>query len=134
MKILMVPMSMNIGGAETHILELCRELRRMNHHVTLASFGGVYAEEAAQCGVVNVQLPLHTKKPGAVMEPYRGLEKLIRVGNFDLVHAHARIPAFIKSPHAAASTAMRAAIRNHVPGVPLPSMRLNSRSIKPSKV
>jgi len=95
MKILMVTMSMNIGGAETHILELCRELRRMNHHVTLASFGGVYAEEAAQCGVVNVQLPLHTKKPGAVLEAYRGLEKLIRVGNFDLVHAHARIPAFI---------------------------------------
>ena len=95
MKILMVTMSMNIGGAETHILELCRELRRMNHHVTLASFGGVYAEEAAQCGVVNVQLPLHTKKPGAVMEAYRGLEKLIQVGNFDLVHAHARIPAFI---------------------------------------
>ncbi|MBQ2724448.1 MAG: polysaccharide pyruvyl transferase CsaB [Clostridia bacterium] len=95
MKILMVTMSMNIGGAETHILELCRELRQMNHHVTLASFGGVYAEEAAQCGVVNVQLPLHTKKPGAVLEAYRGLEKLIRVGNFDLVHAHARIPAFI---------------------------------------
>lgn len=95
MKILMVTMSMNIGGAETHILELCRELRRMNHDVTLASFGGVYAEEAAACGVVNVQLPLHTKKPGAVMEAYRGLEKLIRVGNFDLVHAHARIPAFI---------------------------------------
>ena len=95
MKILMVTMSMNIGGAETHILELCRELRRMNHQVTLASFGGVYAEEAAQCGVVNVQLPLHTKKPGAVLEAYRGLEKLIRAGNFDLVHAHARIPAFI---------------------------------------
>ncbi len=95
MKILMVTMSMNIGGAETHILELCRELRQMNHHVTLASFGGIYAEEAAQFGVVNVQLPLHTKKPGAVLEAYRGLEKLIRVGNFDLVHAHARIPAFI---------------------------------------
>lgn len=95
MKILMVTMSMNIGGAETHILELCRELRRMNHDVTLASFGGVYAEEASRCGVVNVQLPLHTKKPGAVLEAYRGLEKLIRVGNFDLVHAHARIPAFI---------------------------------------
>lgn len=95
MKILMVTMAMNIGGAETHILELCRELRKLNHDVTLASFGGVYAEEAAACGVVNVQLPLHTKKPGAVLEAYRGLEKLIRVGNFDLVHAHARIPAFI---------------------------------------
>ena len=95
MKILMVTMSMNIGGAETHILELCRELRRLNHDITLASFGGVYADEAAQFGVRLVSLPLHTKKPAAVMEAYSGLEKLIREGDFDLVHAHARIPAFI---------------------------------------
>ena len=38
-------MAMNIGGAETHILELCRELNRIGHDVTLASFGGVYADE-----------------------------------------------------------------------------------------
>lgn len=95
MKILMVTMSMNIGGAETHILELCRELCRLNHDITLASFGGVYADEAAAFGVKLVRLPLHTKKPAAVLEAYRGLEKLIREGEFDLVHAHARIPAFI---------------------------------------
>ena len=29
MKILMVTMAMHIGGAETHILELCRALSRM---------------------------------------------------------------------------------------------------------
>ena len=95
MKILIVTMSMNIGGAETHILELCRELCASGDDVTLASFGGVYAEEAAASGVKCVTLPLHTKRPGAVLRSYCGLKRLILDGHFDLVHAHARIPAFI---------------------------------------
>ncbi len=95
MKILMVTMAMNIGGAETHILELCRELHRRGHDVTLASFGGVYAEELTALGVHHVTLPLHTKNPASVVASYNGLARLIRGGGFDLVHAHARIPAFI---------------------------------------
>ena len=66
MNILMVTMSMNIGGAETHILELCRELTAGGDSVTLASFGGVYADEAAAAGVRCVTLPLHTKHPVSV--------------------------------------------------------------------
>ena len=95
MNILMVTMSMNIGGAETHILELCRELTAGGDSVTLASFGGVYADEAAAAGVRCVTLPLHTKRPAEVLQSYRGLKSLIEEGNFDIVHAHARIPAFI---------------------------------------
>ena len=95
MKILMVTMSMNIGGAETHILELCRELISLGHKVTLASNGGVYADEAVSFGVEHVKLPLNTKKPAAVIKSYLGLKNLILEGKFDIVHAHARIPAFI---------------------------------------
>lgn len=88
-------MSMNIGGAETHILELCRELKSLGHDVTLASNGGVYADELVREGVKHVKLPLNTKSPKAVIAAYKGLKKLIETENFDLVHAHARIPAFI---------------------------------------
>lgn len=95
MKILMVTMAMNIGGAETHILELSRELASRGHDITLASFGGVYADMLEQCGVRIVKLPLHKKDPASVCESYRGLKKLILTENFDIVHAHARIPGFI---------------------------------------
>ncbi len=95
MKILMVTMSMNIGGAETHILELCRELVSRGEDVTLASFGGVYAEEAVHFGVKHVKMPLHTKNPVSVVRSYCGLRELILRERFDIVHAHARIPAFI---------------------------------------
>jgi L-malate glycosyltransferase len=95
MNILMVTMSMNIGGAETHILELSKELAERGHNITLASFGGVYADELQKLGVKCVTLPLHTKNPAHVMKSYMGLKKLICEGDFDIVHAHARIPGFI---------------------------------------
>ena len=67
MKILMVTMSMNIGGAETHILELCRELVRGGDSVTLASFCGVDAEgTAADKKIVNVKL--HPAGKGEIVE------------------------------------------------------------------
>ncbi len=95
MKILMVTMKMAIGGAETHILELCRELKAMGHDITLASHGGVYADALIAEGIAHVTLPLDSKSPVAVLTSLRGLERLISEGNFDLVHAHARIPAFL---------------------------------------
>lgn len=95
MKILMVTMKMDIGGAETHILELCRELMKMGHDITLASNGGVYADMLISEGVTHIKLPLDRKNPEAVAASMTGLARLIRNGGFDIVHAHARIPAFI---------------------------------------
>jgi len=99
MNILMVTMQMHIGGAETHILELCRELHRRGHHVTLVSNGGVYADMLAAEGIEQVILPFHTKTPAAVVKAMRGLEQCIRAGNrwgdYEILHAHARIPAWI---------------------------------------
>ncbi len=105
MNILMVTMQMDIGGAETHILELCRALARMGHHITLVSNGGVYAEMLSSDGVRHVTLPLHTKSPLSVLTAKAGLDKCIRegartqdgtfLGDYHIVHAHARIPAWI---------------------------------------
>ena len=95
MKIMMALAGLDIGGAETHILELCRELISLGHDVTLAGGGGVYADEAVSFGVRHVKLPLHTKEISAVLRSYYGLKKLITEEKFDIVHAHARIPAFI---------------------------------------
>jgi len=99
MNILMVTMQMDIGGAETHILELCRALHHRGHHITLVSNGGVYADMLTAEGITHVTLPLHTKSPAAVAKAWAGLNRCIREGcsrgDYDLVHAHARIPAWI---------------------------------------
>lgn len=94
-KILMTTMSLDIGGAETHITELCKALKKLGYDITVASGGGVYVPTLEAAGVKHVTLPLATKHPLKVLTAYRGLKKLIKTEDFDVVHAHARIPAFI---------------------------------------
>lgn len=97
MKILMVTMGLGIGGAETHILELTRELCRRGHEVYVASNGGVFVDTLVQSGAHHVNVPMHTKRPDAMLSARRTLSALIRRERFDVIHAHARIPGFIAS-------------------------------------
>lgn len=94
-KILMVTMGMDIGGAETHIIELSRELHSRGWDVIIASNGGVYVEEIEAFGMRHVQMPINDKKPAHMLKSYKSLKKLIKEEQPDIVHAHARIPAFI---------------------------------------
>lgn len=50
-KILMATMGLDIGGAETHIVELSKELRRRGYEVVIASNGGIYVDEAERAGI-----------------------------------------------------------------------------------
>jgi len=94
-KILMTLMGMEIGGAETHVLELSKTLQRMGLSVHVVSNGGVYVQELEECGVKHYQVPLHNKQFINMFSSYRALRQIIIENDFKLVHAHARIPAFI---------------------------------------
>jgi len=95
MKILMLTAAMDIGGAETHILELSCELAQRGHSVTVASNGGVYVEELENAGVRHVNVPLHTKDPRCMMKSKKILVRHMKDEGYDVVHAHARIPGFV---------------------------------------
>lgn len=95
MKLLMVLMGLEIGGAETHVVELAKELVRRGHTVHIASNGGVYEKEIAEAGIIHYTLPLHTKMPLSVSKAYSGLKKIIKNNNYDIIHAHARIPGLL---------------------------------------
>ena len=95
MKILMVTTGMDIGGAETHISALCSALKKRGICVFVASAGGVYVSELRKNGIAHVTLPLDRKTPASLFESLKGLDRLIRRENFDIVHAHARLPAFL---------------------------------------
>lgn len=95
MKILMVLMGLEIGGAETHVAELAIGLARRGHDVHVASNGGVYENEISKYNIKHHKLPLHTKNPVSMAKSYAGLKKIIRKNKFDIVHSHARIPGFI---------------------------------------
>ena len=95
MKVLMVTTGMNIGGAETHITELCRAFRKRGIFVAVASSGGIGVSALAANGIPHLTLPLDQKTPSALLASQKGLAEYIRLEKFDIVHAHARIPAFI---------------------------------------
>ena len=95
MKILMTLMGLEIGGAETHVVELSKSLAARGYDISVASRGGVYVSELERAGIRHYNLPLHTKNPAALIKSYFGLKRIIKRERFDIVHAHARIPAFV---------------------------------------
>ncbi len=94
-RFLLTTMRLDIGGAETHIVELAKGLHREGHHVAVASKGGVFEEELKASGIPHYPVPLDNKKPHNVFRAYRTLKNIIKTEKIDLVHAHARIPGFI---------------------------------------
>lgn len=94
-KVLMTQMSLDIGGAETHILELAIGLVKMGYDISVASNGGAYVEELTKNGIAHYKVPLHTKRPQDVIKSYKILCNIVEEQRFDLIHAHARIPGFI---------------------------------------
>lgn len=93
--ILIATMSIDIGGAETHILELAKGLKKKGFNIIVASNGGVYEEELMQNGIKHIKVPLHNKRIQNMIYSYFMLRRIIKEYKIDLVHAHARIPAFI---------------------------------------
>lgn len=91
----MVTMMMDMGGAETHILELSKKLKKMGYDIIVASNGGGFVKELQENGVKHYKVPLHDKSIGNVIKSYNMLKKIIIEEKVDIVHAHARIPAYI---------------------------------------
>ena len=95
MNILLVTMEMQVGGAETHIFELAKELKKRGNNVCVMSAGGKYADMLVENNIKHIYAPLKDKKPQNMLKSYNLIKKAIKEQNINIVHAHARIPAFI---------------------------------------
>ncbi len=93
--ILLTLMGLEIGGAETHVVELAKGLKKQGFNIIVASNGGVYEKELQDHDIKHYHVPLHNKNVRNMITSYYSLKKIIKDEKIDLVHAHARIPAFI---------------------------------------
>lgn len=93
--VLLVTMALDIGGAETHLFELANSLKEKGMRVQVASAGGVFAEQLQSAGIPHYTLPLNRKMPWHLLKSFFGLRRIVRTQGVDLIHAHARIPAFV---------------------------------------
>ncbi len=94
-KVLMVLMGLEIGGAETHVVELSKELHRRGWDVAVVSNGGVYERELTEAGIRCYHAPLHKRNVVLMHRSLNILRRVIREEKPDVVHAHARIPGFL---------------------------------------
>ena len=94
-KILMVLMGLDIGGAETHVVELSKELKKRGNEILVVSNGGVYEKELTDAGIRCFHAPLHKRNVLLMLRSLSLLNKIIKTEKPDIVHAHARIPAFL---------------------------------------
>ncbi len=94
-KVLIALMGLEIGGAETHVLELCKALKRKGVDLYVVSNGGVYEKELTDYGIKHIHAPLHNKNISNFIKSYKILKKTIIDNNIKLVHSHARIPSFL---------------------------------------
>lgn len=95
MKIIMATMSLDIGGAETHIVELSKALKKQGHEILIASAGGAYVAEMTASGITHVDIPMNRRNFSSMLSARKQLKQLILAEKPDIVHAHARIPAFL---------------------------------------
>ncbi|MBR3560504.1 MAG: polysaccharide pyruvyl transferase CsaB [Oscillospiraceae bacterium] len=94
-KVLMALMGLEIGGAETHVVELSKELHRQGWEVVVVSNGGVYERELTDAGIRCYHAPLHKRNAALMHRSLNILRRVIREEKPDVVHAHARIPAML---------------------------------------
>lgn len=93
--VLLTLMSLNTGGAETHVVSLARQLKKEGINVLVASRGGDLVRELDTSGIEHFTLPLHSKTPASLCSAIIGLTKIVKKYKVDLIHAHARIPAWV---------------------------------------
>lgn len=92
LKILILTDSLSLGGAQTHVLSLYHALLALGHSVTVASSGGALAKGLKHC-----EVDLSSHSPIRLIQSFFALRSLIRQEKFDILHAHARIPALLAS-------------------------------------
>lgn len=95
--ILLAAMALDLGGAETHVISLARELKRRGHKVMVASAGGRMVSMLSDVGIPHFEIPMDSRSPVVLFRAYRLLRRLMVEQQVGLVHAHARIPAWLSS-------------------------------------
>ena len=98
MKIFMATMGLDIGGAETHIVELSKELKARGHEVVIASNGGVYVPEVTAAGIRHYNVPMNRRSVKNMMRSRALLKDILRKEKPDIVRPCPHPRLFVRYP------------------------------------
>ncbi len=93
--IVILTMGLNIGGAETHIVELACALKDKGNNITVFSSGGTFTDHLQSKGIHHITAPMNSKKISKLILSYKLLATFCRDQRVDVIHSHTRITNFI---------------------------------------
>jgi len=93
--VLLALMALDAGGAETHVVSLAKQLKRRGIQVIVASHGGKLTRVLEDSDILHYTVPLDRKTPLHLINSIKGLTDIVKKHNVNIIHAHARIPAWI---------------------------------------
>ena len=104
MRILFLTEQMEIGGTQTELLSLCKELQRLHHYVVIASNGGRLTESIRKLGITHYALPSWTGRKAYSPMSIIGfpwcvfrLVQIVKKERFNIVHAYYSFPLLFGS-------------------------------------
>lgn len=95
MNILQILPEINVGGVETGVVDLARQLVKLGHRSVVISNGGSLVKELESNGAVHYQLPVHKKSLFSILQLVKPVCEIINKEKIDIVHARSRVPAWI---------------------------------------
>ena len=93
MKVLLLTDHMETGGAETHVATLAKGLRDRGVDVSVYSSGGRMADKLESVGIRQIRLFPRRRTPKGLLDALKALRQTVETERFDVLHAHARLPA-----------------------------------------
>ena len=92
MKILHIVPEFEEGGVERYVVQLCHEQVKRGHEITLATAGGKLEKLLPDKNVRILHLPVQRKNLFTIAY---SSHKLAKINDWDIIHAHSRVPAWI---------------------------------------
>lgn len=93
--ILFFTRTMEVGGTEQIVLQLCRIFQDKVNKIVVCSCGGSYAARLEEMHIRHYTLPDIIKRtPGMIYKTYIALKKIIEEEEITVVHTHHRMAAF----------------------------------------
>lgn len=87
--------TMNLGGTENVILQLCEIVEPQVDKIVVCSCGGVNVEKLHAMGIVHYEIPdMENKSPKTIFTIMRCVNRIIKKEKINLIHTHHRMATF----------------------------------------
>ena len=93
--ILFFTRTMELGGTENVILQLCETFKPFVNKIVVCSCGGVNEKKLKELNIKHYTIPdIEKKNPSCILIVSKMLKKIIKNENITVVHTHHRMAAF----------------------------------------